>query len=262
MPHSALTRWTLRLPAHVLNGLTVALGIGCVQLLFGVLAGPHIAQLAVSGAVYASLADVPDTRARSWRRVLSAAAGGTLSAWLILLLMPHPQLVGIGIAAITFAAMMTLVWGPRAGAVSFAPLLAIIFTMGLPKAHDTLQVVAWNAAGALAYVLWSQIAVSAMQRRYRSLLLANAIGATVRLLQSRANLLEAGDVDEGIAAAAAVGDDRLQKQTQGRVVPEAFTHGTSAQRVAAFRQGMQSGTPAGCSAPGGRGTTRARQRRN
>ena len=220
MPHSALTRWTLRLPAHVLNGLTVALGIGCVQLLFGVLAGPHIAQLAVSGAVYASLADLPDTRARSWRRVLSAAAGGTLSAWLILLLMPHPQLVGIGIAAITFAAMMTLVWGPRAGAVSFAPLLAIIFTMGLPKAHDTLQVVAWNAAGALAYVLWSQIAVSAMQRRYRSLLLANAIGATVRLLQSRANLLEA------------VGD---RADTSGRLQDWILNEAALAERLQAAR---------------------------
>jgi uncharacterized protein len=64
---------------------------------------------------------------------------------------------------------------------------------------------------------------------------------------AKANLLEPGDVEEGLAAAAAVGDDRLQKQTQGRVVPEAFTHGTSAQRVAAFRHGMQSGgDPAAC----------------
>jgi predicted metalloprotease len=63
---------------------------------------------------------------------------------------------------------------------------------------------------------------------------------------ARANLLEPGDVDEGLAAAAAVGDDRLQQQTQGRVVPEAFTHGTSAQRVAAFKAGMKSGDPAAC----------------
>lgn len=63
---------------------------------------------------------------------------------------------------------------------------------------------------------------------------------------ARANLLEPGDLEEGLAAAAAVGDDRLQKQTQGRVVPEAFTHGTSAQRVAAFKRGMTSGNPAAC----------------
>ena len=208
------------MPTHVLNGLAVALGIGCIQLLFGVFAGPHVAQLAVSGAVYASLADLPDTPGRSWRRVLSAAAGGTLSAWLISLLMPMPQLVGIGIAVITFTAMMTLVWGPRAGPVSFAPLLAIVFTMGQPRAHDTLQMVAWNAAGALAYLLWSQIAVSALQRRYRSLVLANAIGATVQLLQSRANLLEA------------VGD---RADTSGRLQDWILNEAALAERLQAAR---------------------------
>ncbi len=59
--------------------------------------------------------------------------------------------------------------------------------------------------------------------------------------------LEPGDVDEALNAAAAIGDDRLQQQTQGRVVPESFTHGSSAQRVAAFRRGMESGNPADCS---------------
>ena len=58
--------------------------------------------------------------------------------------------------------------------------------------------------------------------------------------------LDPGDVDEALNAAAAIGDDRLQKQTQGRVVPESFTHGTSAQRVAWFRRGMESGDPGAC----------------
>jgi predicted metalloprotease len=59
-------------------------------------------------------------------------------------------------------------------------------------------------------------------------------------------LLEQGDVEEGLAAAAAIGDDRLQQQTQGRVVPESFTHGTSRQRVAWFRRGLDSGSLASC----------------
>jgi hypothetical protein len=59
-------------------------------------------------------------------------------------------------------------------------------------------------------------------------------------------LLEAGDAEEGINAAAAVGDDRLQQQSQGRVVPDAFTHGSSADRVAAFRRGMESGELSAC----------------
>lgn len=58
--------------------------------------------------------------------------------------------------------------------------------------------------------------------------------------------LEQGDIEEGIAAAAAVGDDRLQRQMQGVVVPESFTHGTSAQRVQWFRSGFDSGEPARC----------------
>jgi predicted metalloprotease len=54
-------------------------------------------------------------------------------------------------------------------------------------------------------------------------------------------LLEEGDIDEALRAANAIGDDRLQKQAQGHVVPESFTHGTSAQRMQWFQKGYQSG---------------------
>ena len=59
-------------------------------------------------------------------------------------------------------------------------------------------------------------------------------------------LLEAGDVEEGLNAASAIGDDRLQRMSQGRVVPDAFTHGSSEQRVRWFRKGLESGTPDAC----------------
>ncbi len=54
-------------------------------------------------------------------------------------------------------------------------------------------------------------------------------------------LLQEGDIEEGLNAAAAVGDDRIMKQQQGYVVPDAFTHGTSAQRVRWFTQGLKTG---------------------
>jgi predicted metalloprotease len=59
-------------------------------------------------------------------------------------------------------------------------------------------------------------------------------------------ILESGDVEEALNAASAIGDDRLQKQTRGTVVPESFTHGTSAQRQHWFRTGLQSGDPDSC----------------
>src|SRR5262245_8535635 len=58
--------------------------------------------------------------------------------------------------------------------------------------------------------------------------------------------LEAGDVEEGLNAAAAIGDDRLQRMGGGRVMPDRFTHGSSAQRVEWFQRGMESGDPRAC----------------
>jgi uncharacterized protein len=63
---------------------------------------------------------------------------------------------------------------------------------------------------------------------------------------AKKDLLEQGDVEEAMNAAAAVGDDRLQKSAQGYVVPESFTHGSSAQRAQWFRTGLQSGNPNQC----------------
>mgnify|MGYP003334084759 CR=1 FL=1 len=63
---------------------------------------------------------------------------------------------------------------------------------------------------------------------------------------SRRGLLESGDVEEGLQAAAAIGDDRLRKMGQGRVVPETFTHGSSADRVAWLRRGLERGTLEAC----------------
>ncbi len=60
------------------------------------------------------------------------------------------------------------------------------------------------------------------------------------------NIIEPGDIDEALNAAAAIGDDRLQRQAQGYVVPESFTHGTSAQRARWFKRGFQSGSPDSC----------------
>ena len=60
------------------------------------------------------------------------------------------------------------------------------------------------------------------------------------------SVMEQGDFEEGMRAAEAIGDDTLQRETQGRVVPDSFTHGTSAQRMNALRTGFQSGSVGAC----------------
>jgi predicted metalloprotease len=55
------------------------------------------------------------------------------------------------------------------------------------------------------------------------------------------NILEEGDIEEAMRAAEAIGDDRLQRQAQGYVVPDSFTHGSSEQRARWFRRGLQTG---------------------
>jgi uncharacterized protein len=64
--------------------------------------------------------------------------------------------------------------------------------------------------------------------------------------QNNAKLIEPGDFEQGLNAAGAIGDDRLQKQSQGRVVPEAFTHGTSEQRQRWLRRGLSTGDMRQC----------------
>ncbi len=59
-------------------------------------------------------------------------------------------------------------------------------------------------------------------------------------------ILESGDIEEGLTAASAIGDDRLQKQASGQVTPDSFTHGSSKQRVKWFKVGLEKGTLEAC----------------
>jgi predicted metalloprotease len=71
-------------------------------------------------------------------------------------------------------------------------------------------------------------------------------GVWVNLADSTKGILEQGDIEEALNAASAIGDDNIQRQTHGRVVPDAFTHGTSEQRARWLRRGLESGKPSAC----------------
>jgi hypothetical protein len=75
---------------------------------------------------------------------------------------------------------------------------------------------------------------------------AGVWAANAAAVSNGAVALEAGDLEEGLRTASAIGDDTLQRRQGGRVVPEGFTHGSSAQRTEWLRRGYQAGDPAAC----------------
>jgi len=189
-PPAWLRPWRL-LPAYVVNGIAVAVGIGCIQLLARELAGAHAAALVVSGAVCASIADVPNAPARTWHRVGAAALLSVLASLAVDLVRAHPSALGLVVVVVAFVAMMALAWGPRAGAVSFSPVLAMIFAMAVPPAEHELAIAGWGACGAVAYLGWSLLSSSVLQRRYRTLAMVSALRAAAQLFRSRADVLVA-----------------------------------------------------------------------
>ncbi len=186
-----LRPWRL-LPAYAINGITVALGIGLIQLVVSVTAGPHAAQLVVSGAVCASLADTPNRVMSTWQRVSAAALLSIVAALAVDLLRPYPIALGLVVAPIAFVAMMTMAWGARAGAVSFAPILSLIFSMAVPPSGHALATAGWSALGSVVYLAWAVLTSALCQRRYRSLILVETLRGAAELFRSRAGVLEQG----------------------------------------------------------------------
>mgnify|MGYP001767646012 CR=1 FL=1 len=102
----------------------------------------------------------------------------------------------------------------------------------LGKTHETMQRVSKSEANRLSVKLELQADCFAGVWGYHA--------------DTARNILESGDLEEALGAASAIGDDRIMKQSSGTIVPDAFTHGTSEQRVRWFRRGFESGDPGRC----------------
>jgi predicted metalloprotease len=129
--------------------------------------------------------------------------------------------------------------------------------MGAPGDFAQAYVIAHEVGHHVQNLLGVSRDVQAAQRQV-SESEANALSVRVELqadcfagiwahsMAQKQGVLEDGDIEEALNAASAVGDDRLQKQATGRVTPDSFTHGSSAQRVQWFRRGLDSGSPNTC----------------
>ncbi len=126
---------------------------------------------------------------------------------------------------------------------------------GAPGDFARAYVVAHEVGHHVQNLLGVSDQVAAAEQRARSREQANALSVRVELQADcyagvyghfDQKYLEPGDVEEGLRAAAAIGDDTLQKESQGYTAPETWTHGSSAMRVRWLKQGLDSGDPASC----------------
>ena len=197
--------WLSRLGAARLNGLMAALGVAAVQLLVSAVFGGPAGLVAVGGAVCGSLPDVPNPPHRTWRRIWPAGllvSGVTLAVGLA---RHSPAWMTLLIASIAFFTLMAMAWGARAGPLSFAGTLAMVFAMASDAPATPAAALAhagWVLLGAVLYSGWALATSWLLRRRYRELAVAAAMRAVAVRLRSRAERV-AGTVsveEEGIRA--------------------------------------------------------------
>lgn len=179
----------MRLPTYLLNGALVAAGVAMVHSTVGAAAGASAAGLALTGAVCTSLADAPVAMVRAWRQLLAGALAALAGTALVILAQQEPVRLGLALALGGALAMMVMSWGLRAGAVAFAPVLAMVFTLASPAGSvPPLKLLGWQAVGAALYGLWALATGWLMQPRWRTLAVASALQASAALLQARAEV--------------------------------------------------------------------------
>jgi MFS family permease len=208
--------WFRRWPAYAVNGLSVSVGVGLVQLLVGVFASAAFAQAATVGAVLASLPHLTGRAVPMWRRSL---LGGLLAAFatlLMLLLAEHSVLRGLVLAQIVFVALMGMAWGKRTGSLVFSVIIGVIFALARPSSPAELpSVVAAGLCGVVLYSCWAFLNAKLLEPRYRTLAVFRTIEAASALLRARAAVLSH-------AAAEDEDDARFAQMTEETNLAEAL----------------------------------------
>ena len=180
--------WLRRWPPHVLNGVSVTIGVGLVQILSGLVA-PAFAQAASIGAVLASLPHLNGRALSTLRRTLAGGLLAALATLIVLSTADHPGLRGAAIALISFSAIMGTAWGKPAMPIVFSVNIGMIFALADTPAHGALPLAAAGAAGVLLYSAWACLNAKLLEPRYRELAVFAVLRAAAALLRARAAVL-------------------------------------------------------------------------
>jgi uncharacterized membrane protein YccC len=199
-----------RWPAHALNGLSVSVGVGLVQVTAGAFASTDLAQAATVGAVLASLPHLTGRALPMWRRSLLGGLSAAFVTLVVLLLAEQPVLRGVVVALTVFTALLAMAWGKRAGSIVFAVIIGVIFSLARPASQGKLPIAAASACGVVLYSCWAFVNAKLLEPRYRKLAVFRAIQAASALLLARAAVLshaEATAEDEDAARLAQLNEE-------------------------------------------------------
>lgn len=181
--------WARRLPAYALNGISVSVGIGLVQLSVRAVASPGFAQAASIGAVLASLPHLTGRALPTLRRTLVGGLLASLATLLVVLTASHPVLRGVLIAVISFVALLGMAWGTRAAPLVFSVIIGVVFSLARPSAAGALGLALASVCGVVLYGAWAFLNAKLLEPRYRVLAVFNALDAAAALLAARAAVL-------------------------------------------------------------------------
>ena len=216
------------------------------------------AELAAQEESYSFVSFILDDTQKTWREILPAAGASYQDARLVVFRNATESACGLGQAAMgPFYCP-----GDQQVYIDLAFYDDLKERFGAPGDFAQAYVVAHEIGHHVQNILGVEQQMREAQRRNPSQ--ANQLSVLLELQAdclaglwghsaARRGLLEAGDLEEGLNAAAAIGDDRIQKQQSGRVSPESFTHGSSAQRVQWLRRGLEAGTVEACDTFSGNG---------
>lgn len=193
------------LPAHLVNGLSVALGLVAVCGAIGAASGLHAALAASAGAASVSIADTPVAPRAKPAQMLPAWLGASLAAALTLATQGAPLALGLVVVGIAALSVAWLAWGLRGGPQGFVPVLMLVFQMSALHAGPPQQPLAlfgWALLGGGLYVLWAIASAQALASRYRRLALAQCLATVAGVTHAQA--AHVADCAAGLADRASV----------------------------------------------------------